>query len=425
VKEEAEKRMREVVVVVGLGTIGLPVAVAFSGVFDVLGVDTSETRLEEIRSGEFVTQDPEPAMEVQLKAALRTGSLSLVLGDLSVVRHARYVVVCIGLDWVDRPIFEPFDRCILKIAQHIRPGTLVSIETSVPPGTMLGRVVPIIEGTNGFQLGKDVFVVHAPERVAPKKLWHNLLNMPRVIGAKTQRALQKGMDFYRQVLRSDLLPTDLTTAEITKLVENAYRDVNIAFANEVAALCYHHGVEPRTVQRLVNTIPEGNGRRAMLASGAGVGGYCLPKDSHLLLWDRGPFRPMNPSVIHAARVLNDRVPHRLAVMVRDSASRIRDRTPVVMILGKTYAPDSRDTRNSSYTPLALELMESVHPELLVFSHDAVLEPDNDLTKDRSDIYVLATAHSAYEKLILPEVWWVLLNRRFYVAKGENIWKEKV
>ncbi len=160
------------------------------------------------------------------------------------------------------------------IARNIKRGALLSIESTIPPGTMNGLVVRTMREEGGLEPGTDYLLVHCPERVMPGRLLRNIKEYDRILGAYDEASEKKGTEFYKMIVYGKVHSTSLINAEITKTAENAYRDVQIAFANEVALLCEELGADVFKVRELVNTCPF----RDMHIPGSGVGGYCLPKD---------------------------------------------------------------------------------------------------------------------------------------------------
>ncbi len=404
------------IVVVGLGTIGLPVAAAFASVgCEVVGVEESKSVRASItlkRLEKFKLLTPIKMFDVT--------------SNIDVVKDADAIVVCVGLDWNGKePVFDPFVDLLRVLGRRIKKGVLICVETTIPPGTMVGVVKTQLEMSGGLIAGKDFYLVHAPERIAAGREMYNLLFLPRVIGGYSEKCRQKGLELYSKINKNVTLMS-LETAEITKLVENAYRDVNIAFANEVSLICDAFGVDVGDVRVRVNELPDiigamNNPVRNMHVPGIGVGGYCLPKDSHLLLWGwktllfpNCEYRPPVPSVIENARWLNDMMPERVAGKINRLVENRCLKDPRILILGVGFAPGITDNRNSP----AIELFKLLHYR--TYLHDPYQKRyRNEID---ADITVLATAHDWYRLHLEPLILEALLRDRVVCTKGERIWK---
>lgn len=299
--------------VIGCGVVGLPAAFMFARAgLNVLGYDTDTPKIAALQTGIFhLSQDLVPFLGL-VGDRLRFDTVLTFDND--------YMLVCVGvgIDSNKSPDFRAFDALIADIARGLRLGTTVCFETTLPPGTMIDRVKPVLEQVSNMVCGRDFFLVYAPERVTLERRVFNMENMPRIIGGYSEECRRRGDSLYQCICNS-VRVTDFTTAEVAKLVENTYRDVNIAYANEVAAICDTCDVDFLEVRELVNSLPDVsespyiNPVRNLHFAGAGVGGYCLPKDPYLL-------RMIKPagfdySVVEAARKVNDNVPHYISSCV--------------------------------------------------------------------------------------------------------------
>ena len=193
---------------------------------------------------------------------------------------------------------------------------MIVIESTIAPGTTEHIAKPILEESSGKKAGEDFYLAFSYERVMVGKLLHNLKYLPRIVGGLDKKSTELGIELYKKITHADLYPTDAMTAEIAKVVENTYRDVNIAFANEVALICESLGVNVYEVRKLVNTLPNDptnpatNPHRNMHIPGAGVGGHCLPKDPWLLKYGLDNFgkKKFEPFVIVQSRERNHTMP---------------------------------------------------------------------------------------------------------------------
>ena len=222
-----------------------------------------------------------------------------------------------------------------SILPYLRRGNLVIIESTVPPLTCREIIAPLIEKT-GLKVGEDVFLCHCPERILPGDVFKEIVHNDRVIGGLDDRASQMAREIYASFVKGNLYLTDDVTAELVKLMENTYRDVNIALANEFAAVAEGLGVDIMQAIELANKHP----RVDILKPGIGTGGHCIPVDP----WFIKQVDPVNSRLIHTARLINDEVPYKIAAKIRQALRDIKN--PRIVALGVTYKPDTYDMRNS-------------------------------------------------------------------------------
>ena len=340
------------VAVVGLGYVGIPLAslLANRG-FDVYGLDAVRDRADTVGRGDLPFKGEEPGLRELLKkavkkGALRTGTSHEGLGD----RDTIFVCVDTPIDSSRRPDNSRLEDAVRNIGRNMRKGALVVVESTLAPGTMAGPVTRILEKESGLKVGRGFKLAHCPERVMPGRLLYNITHYDRVVGGYDKASVRRAMAIYSKLTKGKLHPTDLTTAEIVKTAENAYRDVQIAFANEVALICEKLGSDAFEVRRLVNTSPF----RDMHVPGAGVGGHCLPKDPWLLAHSG---REANPKLIPTARTINDSMPFHVldlaADLLMEKGLRLED--SAVAVLGVAFLQDSDDVRNSPTVPVVASL----------------------------------------------------------------------
>ena len=267
------------------------------------------------------------------------------------------------------------------------------VESTIAPGTMDRVVAPLMVKSSGLVLNENIFLGNCPERVMPGKLLANLRSVSRVVGGMTPDTAQTMLELYKHVVKADLDPTDCVTAELVKTTENAYRDVQIAFANEVALICEAVGGDVWMVRELVNKTPY----RDMHIPGAGVGGHCIPKDPWLLA--HGVYGKDVPlRVIPAARAVNDSMPLHIVSLVDETLSSVgMDFTDArLLVMGYAYLEDSDDTRNSPSEILVKRLRE-LGSEVRI--HDPyVLEYQADLYQISKgcDAVILMVRHQDYQ-----------------------------
>ncbi len=410
---------REKVAVVGLGYVGIPLAslMASKG-FDVLGIDVAKLRVEEISRGELPIKGEEPGLAEMLSKAVSRGTLRATTA-FEVLKDRTAVFVCvdtpIGPD--HKPDNARLEAALRGIGRYMRRGTMVVIESTLAPGTMRGLVTRTLERESGLKAGIGFKLAHCPERVMPGRLLHNITTYDRVIGAIDKATLTRAKAIYSKLTKGKLHGTDLTTAEIVKTAENAYRDVQIAFANEIALISEKLGADAYEVRRLVNTCPF----RDMHIPGAGVGGHCLPKDPWLLVHGGAG---AGPKLIPTARAVNESMPFHVldlaAEALETKGMKLED--SVVAVMGASFLQDSGDPRNSPSIPVIESL--SCARDLRV--HDPYVDEIAGIrtTKDvkealsGADLAIFMVSHKAYGRLAPATL--RRLMRTPIVVDGRNI-----
>ncbi len=407
--------------VVGLGYVGVPVAASVAATdVRVVGIDIDPKKVEAINKGRNPLRGKEPGLAPLIKSQVSSGRLRATT-DFRAVKSADVVVVCVEtpIDAVTHdPAFRALKAALTSLGPHLKRGALVSIESTLAPGTMEKLVRPTLERASKKKVGRDFSLVHCPERVTAGKLLFNLTNLHRVLGAPEPKDAKKAEAFYTRFVRGDLHVTDWTTAEVAKTAENAYWDVQIAFANEVALISEELGVDAYRVRELVNTCPY----RAMLVPGAGVGGHCIPKDPWLLV---SPPLHSKPELIPIARGVNDYMPRRMAHLVEEAlaASGRRLKGAKVAVLGFAFREGTEDTRNTPAKPFIQQLRRRGADVVI---HDPFARSERGYTIVRNlkaavkgaDAMAIVTAHDAYRRLDL-EALKRLMHRRVLVD-GRNV-----
>jgi UDP-N-acetyl-D-mannosaminuronic acid dehydrogenase len=341
--------------IIGLGYVGLPVACEFARVdFDVLGVDIQKERVAKINAGISPIEGNEPGLDELLASViqkkLRATSDHADLADRDVI----LIAVETPVDENHIPRYQALKAALRSLGPVLKEQALVIIESTIAPGTMHNVVLPLLEESSGKKLNQGFYLGNCPERVMPGKLLNNLRNVSRVVGGMTPETAETMVVLYRQTVQADLDPTDCITAELVKTVENAYRDVQIAFANEVAMICEAVGGDVWKVRQLVNKSPGRN----MHFPGAGVGGHCIPKDPWLLVYG-AQGKDFSLQVIPAARTVNDSMPLHMVELLKQGLAQAGKEISGsrVLVMGFAYLENSDDTRNSPSEILVDKLRE--------------------------------------------------------------------
>ncbi len=340
--------------VIGLGYVGLPVAALFADAgFDVIGIELKADRVEKINAGESPIEGEEPGLAELLASVAVSGRLR-ASSDYSSLRDRDVILIDVEtpVDETHVPRYDALRAVLRSLGPVLKRGALVIVESTIAPGTMQRLVYPGLEESSGGKLNQDFYLGNCPERVMPGKLLANLRTLSRVTGGGSVETAEVMVQLYRYVVQADLDAVDWITAELVKTVENAYRDVQIAFANEVALICEGLGGDVWKVRELVNKSPF----RQMHLPGAGVGGHCIPKDPWLLAYGvQDQDVPLR--LIPAARAINDGMPAHMADLLQ--AELEQRHQPLagarVLVMGYAYLEESDDTRNSPSEALVQQL----------------------------------------------------------------------
>jgi UDP-N-acetyl-D-mannosaminuronic acid dehydrogenase len=412
------------IVVIGMGYVGIPAAALFADVegFKVTGVQRRSKRsgwkIDWLNEGKNPIGGDEPGLSELISRVAKKETFKVV-EDFAACRDAEAILIAVQTptDAKRAPRYESLKEVCAETGKHMHLGTLIVVESTVAPGTTDNIVKPILEKTSGMKAGKDFFLAFCYERVMVGRLIKNIVELPRVVGGIDEESTKRAMELYRHVVKAKLCPADALTAEVAKVVENTYRDVNIAFSNEVALICESLGVNAYEIRELVNTLPNdpsnpaSNPVRNMHIPGAGVGGHCLPKDPWLLKYglDKyGKFK-FSPKIIVDSRKLNDSMPAHVADLVEDAlAEHVKKlRGAKVAILGVAFLENSDDTRNTPSATIYAELKKrGARPVLhdpIVRDFDLPFTSDLDNTLKNADAVVLSTKHKEYLRLDLREM----------------------
>ena len=377
--------------VLGLGYVGLPTAAVLATVGRrVAGVDLRRDILDTINAGRIHIVEPE--LDALVRAAVAAGTLRAVADPVPAATFLICVPTPITPD--HSPDLRHVEAAAHALVPALRPGCLVVLESTVPPGTLRELVAPII-ASSGLVPGRDVFLAHAPERVLPGAVLREVVENERIVGGLTDACTLRCAEFYESFARGTVHRSSAEVAELSKLAENAFRDVNIAFANELANVCARLGLDVWEVIRLANRHP----RVQILRPGPGVGGHCIAVDP----WFIAAAAPQDTPLIQAARQVNDQRPERVLTQVRHLAARLR--RPKVACLGLTYKPDIDDLRESPALHVARALAADPELELSVVEPHLQRSPIPEaplvgLTQALADadILVILVAHRQFRHL---------------------------
>lgn len=441
------------VVVVGVGYVGLPVvALCAKAGFDSTGVDIVTSRINKLNRGGNPIEGKEPGLDELLASARKTGRLHFT-SSADVYRGADIIVIAVEtpVEKSDhKPRYKALHSALNAIAEksqitnhksqtnykssNINNKTnelMVVVESTIAPGTIDGLVRPTLERKTSRKEGNDLYVVNCPERLMPGQLIKKIKHHSRVIGAASPRVADIAKTFYRNIIthqpkhkdfqwRGELDVATNIEAEVVKTAENAYRDVQIAFANELAWICEGFGADFWHVRELIRKSPN----RDVHEAGAGVGGHCIPKDSWLLLANAK--NQHKNSVIAGARYLNDDAPKHVFNLIKLVAKKNNIATNEIKlaVMGYSYLQDSDDTRNSPTEELTGHLKKS---KIKYRLHDPYID---DLKKKSpqsivrgANMVVFMVAHSQYRELSIKNIAGVMVKPKI-IIDGRNIFSRK-
>lgn len=350
-----------VVGVVGLGYVGLPLAVekAKAG-FRTIGFDVQRNKVEQVNRGENYIGD---VVDADLKEIVKAGRLSAT-SDFSFIQDVDFVAICVPtpLDDHQEPNLEYIERSGQEVAKYLTPGTVVVLESTTYPGTTEELLKPILEEGSGLQCGRDFYLGFSPERVDPGNLLYNTKNTPKVVGAIGEDALEVISSMYRAVLDGDVhTVSSPAVAEMEKILENTYRNVNIGLVNELAMLCDKMKIDLWEVIDAAKTKPYGF---QAFYPGPGLGGHCIPLDPYYLSWKAREYG-FHTSMIESSMMVNDRMPEYTVSRISRILNRFQKSLngAKVLILGVAYKQDVADYRESP----ALRVIECLERELAAVS----------------------------------------------------------
>jgi len=388
------------IAVIGLGHIGLPLAVQYaSRGHDVLGVDVATSIVDTLNRGESPHRD-EQALIDRVPGLVAEGRLrATTWEDAEAVREAEAIVVIVPVVVdADRQIdFGPIDAATRDIARHVGRGALVVYETTLPVGTTRDRFGPMLAAGSGFEIDRDLFLAFSPERVLVGRVLLDLQRYPKIVGGTSEESTRRAVGLYRSVLDEGTdvwAVANAETAEMTKLAETTYRDVNIAYANELAQYAARHGIDVSEVIGAANSQPYSH----IHHPGVGVGGHCIPVYPHFL-FNGDPELRIPP----LAREINESMGAWTVDQIEDRTGSL-DGQPV-LVLGIAYRGDVREDAFSSAFRLRDELLAA---GALVYAHDPYFDADHlrrlgfepyDLSAPAVvKVAILQAAHSVYDDL---------------------------
>lgn len=390
--------------VIGLGYIGLPTAVALAtrGV-EVVGVDVNADTVKAVSHGEVPFAEPDLAVGVS--GAVAMGRLTAT--TVTPAADAFILAVPTPFNADHTADLSYIKTAAEQVAPHLKRGDIVVLESTSPPGTTeevsrwIGDLRPDLKMPHNTDGVADIYVAHCPERVLPGRIMIEMVTNDRVVGGLTPRCAERAASIYRVFCQGEILVTDAASAEMAKLVENAYRDVNIAFANELSLISDSLKLDVWEVIRLANRHPRVN----VLSPGPGVGGHCIAVDP----WFIVGAAPELSRLIKTAREVNDGKPRHVAEQIVKTSERFR--TPTIACLGLTFKANVDDIRESPAVEV-VELIAKAVPQVDIVLADPYVDDvpyglsgysnlrmarASDAV-DQADIVVLLVEHDQFKPL---------------------------
>lgn len=373
---------------IGLGYIGLPTSIMFAkhGV-DVVGVDIKQEAVDKLNNGQIHIE--EPGLQEALEEVLASGKFK---ASTTPEQADAYIIAVPTPNNNDE--HKSCDISIVmsgveSIIPLLKKGDIVIVESTIAPRTMDDHVKPYLE-SEGFIIGEDIYLVHCPERVLPGQIMHELVYNNRIIGGITPACVEAGKRVYGTFVKGEMIETQAKTAEMSKLMENTYRDVNIALANELAKICNDLEINVNDVIEMANKHPRVN----LHTPGPGVGGHCLAVDPYFIIAEA----PEQALLIKLARDINVSMPEYVVRRTKDILSKLGGNK--VTVFGLTYKGDVDDIRESPAFDIYEMLTASQYEVVAYDPHvkQEFVEKDMGTAVKNSDLVLILSDHSEFKQL---------------------------
>ena len=381
--------------VIGLGYIGLPTSALLANRgYKVHGVDIIESTVETINRGEIHIIEPE--LDTFVKSAVNSGNLKASLTPC----EADIFILAVPTPFHDGfiPNIDYIISATKNISSYLKDGNIIILESTSPVGTT-DKIEKILNDS-GVDTSK-LFISHCPERVLPGQIMRELVENDRIVGGITPEATKKTIEFYKTFVSGEVLSTDAKTAEMAKLTENSFRDVNIAFANELSILCDKFNIDVWELIKLANRHPRVN----ILQPGAGVGGHCIAVDPWFIVHAGGD----DAKIIKTAREVNSYKTQWAIEKIKNQALKFEienSKKAKIACMGLAFKPDIDDLRESPALYITRELIKSeldilaVEPNINNFQEFNIIDYQEAIEK--SDIFVFLVAHKEFQELHIKD-----------------------
>ncbi len=419
-KELIEQRKAQVVIV-GLGYVGLPLAVsaAKSG-FNVTGIDMQKSKVDMINKGENYIRDVDNS---DLKDVVKAGKLKAI-DNFEIIENSDVVVICVPtpLDKNKEPDISYVKNVSIEIGKHIKKDTLVILESTTYPGTT-EEIVKVEIEKSGLKAGKDFYLVFSPERVDPGNLKYKTHNIPKVIGGINKESSELASLFYGTFIEKTYIVSSPRVAEMTKLLENIFRIVNISMINELALLAGKMDIDIWEIIEAASTKPYGF---MPFYPGPGLGGHCIPIDPFYLSWKAKEY-DFYTRFISLAGEINDMMPHYVVTKVISALNSVKKSVngSKILVLGVAYKKDIEDLRESPALKIIKDLLkkgavlsynDNFVPELNIDGKILHSETFSAEVLKKADCVLITTDHSYYDENIIVENSKLIVDTRNVIKK---------
>jgi nucleotide sugar dehydrogenase len=406
------------IAVIGLGYVGLPLALLASNKkFKVFGLDIDRKKIESLLNSRSYIDDVSDKDIAKSKAAFTD--------DFSRVSLSDAVIVCVPtpVNSNKEPDLGPVIGAVSSAAPYMKNGSLMIIESTINPGVCDDVVIPLLEKTSGKRVGKDIYLAHCPERINPGDPKWNVSNINRVVGANSKSELDMAVKLYEELIDAQIKPMgSLKEAEAVKVVENSFRDVNIAFVNELAMSFHNLGINLENVIDGAATKPF-----SFMAHhpGCGVGGHCIPVDPYYLI-EYASSHGFEHNFLRLARNINESMPKFTVGLLIEALNEINFplKDARITLLGLSYKANVGDKRESPALVMQ-KALQDLGVKLTVydpyFIDDSTVKTIDEALKDATGI-VIATGHDDFIKLS-PSI--LEKNKVKIVVDGRNLLRKKV
>jgi UDP-N-acetyl-D-glucosamine dehydrogenase len=417
---------KEIIGVIGLGYVGLPLAVNFAqaGIL-VIGFDKNPDKVAKINDGINYIKDIEDSA---LRGVVES-QIFQATTDFTLLKDCDAILICVPtpLDIYKKPDMTYIESACIEIGRNMKPATFICLESTTYPTTTENFMLPIIERESGLAHGKDFWLAYSPERVDPGNLTYKTKNTPKVLGAMTEDGLKIGKEIYTKAINQVHLVSSPRVAEMVKILENTYRLVNISLINELALLAGKMDINIWEVIDAAKTKPFGF---QAFYPGPGIGGHCIPLDPFYLEHIAKKFS-FDLSMIHTAGHINMRMPHYMYIKIASALNKHKKsvRGSQILFLGAAYKPDIDDERESP----ALEIMDIVankggeisYNDPFISSirtheghpyHSVALTAE---TLQSADVVVITTNHSVYDAAFIAEHANLIVDLRNVIAPDKS------
>ncbi|MDP8216691.1 MAG: nucleotide sugar dehydrogenase [Candidatus Kaelpia imicola] len=411
--------------IIGLGYVGLPLAVEFAKKgYRVCGIDIDRERVKSVNRGKsyLVDVDDKILQTLVKERSLRAGT------SYSTIAKSDAVIISVPtpLRKTQEPDISYVIAAVKELKRYLKKNTIVVLESTTYPGTTEEIILPLLSG-GGFKVGRDFYLAFSPERIDPANKRYNTKNIPKVVGGCTKSCLSVSKLLYSQVVKEVVAVSSPRVAEMVKLLENSFRAVNIALANEMALICDRIDIDVWEVIKAAESKPFGF---MPFYPGPGIGGHCIPADPMYLAW-KSRLSGYEPDLIRTAHKINSSMPQHILKLVRDA---LKERKTAlnfikVLIVGVSYKADVNDTRESP----AIEIMRLLNKsKVKIEFYDPLVKELNlkgkkyksiDLNTKKvveQDVVIIAAAHSVIDYNIFKKAALLIDTRGVIKWKGKNL-----